>query len=141
MSNPGPASTTAAPLQNISSNQAIRLLAYKLAVNMGVAGDTSFPTIDTSNYSVYTVVVTNASASLAQAVAGLYTAPSGGGTTIVTTAALSALTAATKVASMTVATTDRQTVTTLYMRVTTANTAAATADVFVYGYDFSGSST
>lgn len=141
MSNPGPASTIAAPLQNLSSNQAIRLIAYKLAVNMGVAGDTPLPSIDSANYSVSQVIVTNASASLAQAVMGLYTAPSGGGTTIVTTAALSALSTSAKVASMTVASTDRVTVTTLYARVTTANTAAATADVFVYGYDFSGSST
>jgi len=132
-------STATAPLENLSSNQAIRLLAYKLAVNMGVAGDTELQTIATSNYSVYTVVVTNASASLAQAVMGLYTAPSGGGTTIVTTAALSALSSSVKVASMTVASTDRVTVTKLYARVTTANTAAATADLYVYGYDFSGS--
>jgi len=138
MSNPGPASTTGYPLENLSSNQAIRLLAYKYAVDMGTAGDTVIPTIATKNYSVSAVIVTNASASLAQAVAGLYTAPSGGGTTIVTTAALSALTTAAKVASMTVASTDRQTTLNLYMRVTTANTAAATADVYVYGYDFTG---
>ncbi len=134
-------STATAGLENLSSNQAIRLLAYKLAVNMGVAGDTELQTIATANYSVSAVIVTNATASLAQAVMGLYTAPSGGGTTIVTTAALSALSTSAKVASMTVASTDRVTVTKLYTRVTTANTAAATADVFVYGYDFSGSST
>lgn len=132
-------STSTAPLQNLSSNQAVRLLTSKYAVNMAVAGDTILPTITTANYSVSAVVVTNASASLAQAVAGLYTAPSGGGTTIVTTAALSALSSSVKVASMTVASTDRVTVTSLYFRVTTANTAAATGDVYIYGYDFSGS--
>lgn len=141
MSNPGPATTTGTPLQNLSSNQAIRLLAIKLAVNMGATGDTELLTIDTVNYSVSNVVVTNATASLAQAVGGVYTAPSGGGTMIVGSAALSALSASTKVAQMTVASTDRQTGLKLYFRVATANTAAATADVAIYGYDFSGSST
>ena len=105
---------------------------------MGTAGDTIIPTIGTANYSVSHVIVTNASASLAQAVAGLYSAPAGGGTEIVTTAALSALSTAAKVASMTVASTDAQTTLKLYFRVTTANTAAATADVFIYGFDFTG---
>jgi len=138
MSNPGPAVTTGTPLQNLSSNQAIRLLAVTYDVNMGITGDTVLPLIASSNYSVSNVVVTNATASLAQAVGGVYTAPSGGGTMIVGSAALSALSTAAKVAQMTIASTDAQTTNKLYFRVATANTAAATADVYVMGYDFSG---
>jgi hypothetical protein len=132
-----PATQLSTGLINLSSNQAIRLLAFAKSVNVGITGDTALPLIATAKYSVSNVIVTNASASLAQAVAGLYTATGGGGTTIVTTAALSAATGSTIVIQQTVASTAVATVPNLYYRVTTANTAAATADVYVYGYDFS----
>ena len=136
-SNPGPAITTGVPLQNLSSNQAIRLIGKATSVNVGAVGDTAIQTIDTSSFSVAYVVVTNASASLAQAYGALYTLPSAGGTAIVAAAALSSLSTSAKVMSMTVASTDNPGVTKLYFRCTTANTAAATCDVYVYGYDFS----
>lgn len=132
-----PATQLATGLQVLSSNQALRLLAFAKSVILGSTGDTPLPLIATAKYSVANVIVTNASASLAQAVAGLYTAINGGGTTIVTTAALSAATGSTIVVQQTVLSTAVATVPNLYYRVTTANTAPATADVYVYGYDFS----
>ena len=80
---------------------------------------------------------TNASVSLSSAAAGLFTAPSAGGTGVVANAALSALTGSTIVSQRTVASTAIQTGQNLYLNVGTAQGAAATMDVYVYGYDFS----
>ena len=135
MANPGPATTVSNHPQNLASNQAIRLLASYQSVNLNAAGDTVLPLIDTSRYSVSNVIVTNASISLTTATAGLFTAPSGGGTAIVADAALSACTSAAVVSQRTVASTAAQTGQNLYFNVGTAQGAAATADVFVYGYD------
>ena len=79
--------------------------------------------------------MTNASISLTTAAAGLFTAPSAGGTGIVANAALSALTGPTVVSERTVASTAVQTGQNLYFNVGTAQGAAATGDVYVYGYD------
>lgn len=136
MSNPGPATTSNTGLQNLSSDQAIRLLGKANSVSMNAVADTVIPMINTNSFSVTNVLVANASASLAQAHGGLFTAPAGGGTAIVADAALSGATTAAKVVSMTVASTDNPSVNNLYFRVGTVNTAAATADVYVYGYAF-----
>ena len=136
MSNPGAASTVSVGLQNLSSDQAIRLIGKANGVSLNAVADTVIPCINTSSFSVSHVLVTNASASLAQAYGALYTAPAAGGTAIVSPAALSACTTAAKVDSMTVASTDNPNVNNLYFRCTTVNTAAATADVYVYGYTF-----
>ena len=137
MANPGPASTTSNHPQNINSNQSIRLLGYAQGVNVNAVGDTALPIINSSTYSVKFVVVTNASISLTTAAAGLFTAPSAGGTGIVANAALSACTGPTVVSERTVASTATQQGQNLYFNVATAQGAAATADVYVYGYDFS----
>ena len=137
MANPGPASTTSNHPQNINSNQSIRLLGYAQGVNVNALGDTVLPIINSSVYSVKFVVVTNASISLTTAAAGLFTAPSAGGTGIVANAALSACTGSTVVSERTVASTATQQGQNLYFNVATAQGAAATADVYVYGYDFS----
>lgn len=138
MANPGPASTQTIHPQNVLSNQAIRLLAVFTGVNVNATGDTANLKIaNASNWSVSNVVFTNASISLTTAAAGLFTAPSGGGTAIVANAALSALTASTVVSQRTVASTAIQTGENLYVNVGTAQGAAATMDVYVYGYDFS----
>lgn len=140
MSNPGPAVTTNTPVQNLSSDQAIRLLGKVNGVSMNAVADTIIPMINTGSFSVSNVIVTNASASLAQAVAGTYTAAAAGGTTIVTAAALSGATGPSIVVQQIVASTANPGVTapqnSLYFRVTTVNTAAATADVYIYGYAF-----
>ena len=138
MANPGPASTVTIHPQNVLSNQAIRLLAVFTGVNVNATGDTANLKIaNASNWSVSNVVFTNASISLTTAAAGLFTAPSGGGTAIVANAALSALTSSTVVSQRTVASTAIQTGDNLYINVGTAQGAAATMDVYVYGYDFS----
>jgi hypothetical protein len=140
MSNPGPATTTNTGLQNLSSDQAIRLIGKINGASLSAVGDNIIPCIATSSFSVTAVIVTNASASLAQAYGALYTAPAAGGTAIVSAAALSAATGAGIVVAHTIASTANPGITapqnTLYYRCTTANTAAATADVYVYGYVF-----
>jgi hypothetical protein len=135
MANPGPATTVANHPSNLASNQAIRLLASYQGVNVNAAGDTVLPINNTSSYSVSNVVFTNASVSLTTALAGVFTAPSAGGTAIVANAALSAMTSASVVSQRTVATTAAQTSQNLYVNVGTVQGAAATMDVFVYGYD------
>ncbi len=135
MANPGPATTVANHPSNLATNQAIRLLASYQGVNVNAAGDTVLPINNTSSYSVSNVVFTNASVSLTTALAGVFTAPSAGGTAIVANAALSAMTSASVVSQRTVATTAAQTSQNLYVNVGTAQGAAATMDVFVYGYD------
>lgn len=135
MANPGPATTVANHPQNLSTNQAIRLLASFQGVNVNATGDTVLPIINTDRYSVSNVVFTNASTSLTTALAGVFTAPSAGGTAIVANAALSALTSASVVSQRTVASTAAQSGQNLYVNVGTAQGAAATMDVFVYGYD------
>jgi len=138
MSNPGPASSTTIHPSNLASNQAIRLLGFAIGVNVNSTGDQAVIAINNStNYSVSNVVFTNASISLTTAAAGLFTAPSAAGTGIVANAALSALTSATVVSQRTVAATGIQTGQNLYLNVGTAQGAAATMDVYVYGYDFS----
>jgi hypothetical protein len=135
MANPGPATTVANHPSNLSSNQAIRLLASFQGVNLNATGDTVLPVNNTTSYSVSNVIVTNASTSLTTAAAGVFPAPTAGGTAIVANAALSACTGATVVSQRTVASTAAQTTQNIYFNVATAQGAAATADVFVYGYD------
>ena len=135
MANPGPAVTISNHPIQLGTNQAIRLLASYQGVNVNATGDTVLPILDTGSYSVSNVIFTNASTSLTTALAGVFTAPSAGGTGIVANAALSALTGATVVSQRTVASTASQAGQNLYVNVGTAQGAAATMDVFVYGYD------
>jgi len=135
-SNPGPAITQGGHPQVLGSNQALRLLSSAVGVNANATGDTVLPLLDSTSYSVKFVVFTNASTSLTTAAAGLFPAPSAGGTAIVANAALSALTSSTVVSERTVASNIVQTTQNLYVNVGTAQGAAATFDVYVYGYDF-----
>jgi hypothetical protein len=138
MANPGPASTSTIHPSNLASNQAIRLLGVATGVNVNATGDQAVIAINNStSYSVSNVVFTNASISLTTAAAGLFTAPAAAGTGIVANAALSALTGSTVVSQRTVASTAIQAGQNLYLNVGTAQGAAATMDVYVYGYDFS----
>jgi hypothetical protein len=138
MANPGPATTTTIHPSNLASNQAIRLLGVATGVNVNATGDQATIAITNStNYSVSNVVFTNASISLTTAAAGLFTAPSAAGTGVVANAALSGMTASTVVSQRTVASTAIQSAQNLYLNVGTAQGAAATMDVYVYGYDFS----
>jgi len=137
MANPGPASTVTIHPQNVLSNQAVRLLAVATGVNVNATGDVAVLNIaNSANWSVANVVFTNASTSLTTAAAGVFTAPAAGGTAIVSNAALSALTGSTVVSQRTVASTAINTGQYLYINVGTAQGAAATMDVYIYGYDF-----
>ncbi len=135
MSNPGPASTQSNHPSGLATNQAIRLLASYQSVNVNSTGDTVLPIQNSGRWSVSNVVFTNASVDLTTAEAGVFTAPSAGGTAIVADAALSAMSSASVVSQRTVASTAAQTGSNLYVNVSTAQGAAATMDVFVYGYD------
>lgn len=156
MANPGPAIATStnaqavlAPIQNpvvggsmdYQGKNELRLLAYAKGVNVNATGDTPLPLINTTQFSVFQVVFTNASISLTTATAGVFTAVAAGGTAIVANAALSGLTGPTIVSQRTIASTAvAQGVPAnpnLYLNVGTAQGAAATMDVYVYGYDFS----
>ena len=137
MANPGPATTVTTNNIILASNQALRLLGVVKGVNVNATGDTVIPIITATTYSVANVIMTNASISLSAALAGVFTAPAAGGTAIVANAALSGLTGPTIVSQRTIASTVAQTSQTLYVNVGTAQGAAATVDVYVYGYDFS----
>ena len=138
MANPGPAVTTSQHPQLVGTNQAIRLLAVKQGVNANATGDNLLQVINSSNYSVYQVVVVNASISLTTATFAVYTAAAKGGTAIVAAAtALSPNTGATVVNPYTVAATATQSGQILYVNIATAQGAAATFDIYIYGYDFS----
>ena len=138
MANPGPSSTTTIHPSNLASNQAIRLLGVATGVSVSALGDEAVIQINNStNYSVSNVIFTNASASLSTAEAGLFTAPSAGGTAIVADAALSAMTSAAVVSQRTVATTNTQSAQNLYVNVSAVQAGTVTMDVYVYGYDLS----
>jgi hypothetical protein len=139
MSNPGPATTTSTHPSNLGTNQALRLLASAQGVSLGQTGDAAtLPINNSTTYSVYQVIVTNASADVSTGYVGVFTAPSGGGTAIVSNAVLTGVTGSTVVSQRTVASTAAQTSQNLYLRVGTAVT--GTVDVYVFGYDFSQSS-
>jgi len=135
MSNPVPASTQTNHPSGLATNQAIRLLASAQGVNVNATGDTVLPVQNSGRWSVSNVVFTNASVDLTTAEAGVFTAPSAGGTAIVADAILSAMSSASVVSERTVASTAAQTGGNLYVNVSVAQGAAATMDVFVYGYD------
>jgi hypothetical protein len=122
----------------VPQNQ-LRLLAVAKGVNVNATGDQATLQIITANpFSVFQVVMTNASISLTTALAGVFTAPAAGGTAIVANAALATLTGPTIVFQRTIASTAVQSnVLNLYLNVGTAQGAAATIDVYVYGYDLS----
>jgi hypothetical protein len=105
-------------------------------MNINSAGsDNSIP-IGVPKYIVRRVIITNASTSLAVSVAtiGVFTAASGGGTTIVTGATITGLTGATKFVDMTIAVnTDTVTAQTLFIRNILAHGSAATVDVYLFG--------
>jgi hypothetical protein len=122
------------------------LIGRMLGVNMNLAGsgaaaqDQSIPLFIGTNVSfrVRRIVAMNASASLTTAVGGIYTATAQGGTAVVAAnQAYSALTGATLALDVPIVTTPGNTVwaggTPLIVNLSTAQGAAATCDMFVYG--------
>jgi len=135
-----PNSSTSIHPQTLSSNQGLRLLGSAQSVNLnagtGAAGDTPITIINSTSYVVTHVVMTNASISLTTALAGLFTAPAAGGTAIVANAALSGMTTAAYAFLRTIAAPSTAfTGQTVYLNTGTAQGAAATCDVYVYGFD------
>jgi len=112
------------------------MLGKKIGANFNSTADQAIP-IGSGKYIVRRVIVTNASTSLTTAVGGVYTATAKGGTVVVASAqTYSFLTSATL--SMDAVLTDAATANTLtaaslYLSLTTAQGAAATADIMVMG--------
>jgi hypothetical protein len=135
MSNPGPAITASTHPTNLATNQALRLIASAQGVNLNIVADTIAPILSPGNVSVASIVVANASTSLTTAEIGVYTLAGGNGVAVKSAYAVSGnnsttavvVTAATSIASVASSP--------LFIRCTTAQGAAATADVFIYGYD------
>jgi len=135
MSNPGPASTQSIHPSNLATNQALRLIASAQGVNLNLVADTVAPILVAGNVSVQSIIVANASTSLTSAYLAVYTGPGATGTTVKSTYALSGNDSTTKVVVTAATSTNSITGTPLYIRNTTVQGAAATADVFIYGYD------
>lgn len=136
--NPGPAITTGANSQvGYFGTVGPRLLGKYIGVNANTTTtDYQIPLINTGIYSPITIIYCNASISLTTATAGLFSSVGGSGT-ITADAALSGMTTALKVVKPAV-TTDILSGDYMYLRVGTAQGAAATFDVYVYGYDLNG---
>ena len=136
MANPGPASTQTNHPSNLATNQALRLLASAQSVNLNSVGDTVANVVNRlGNISVQSIIVANASVDLTTAQLAVYTGAGATGTAVKTAYALTGNSASDKVVITAASDTDALTVDQLYIRCTTAQGAAATADVFIYGYD------
>jgi hypothetical protein len=143
MSNPGPAVTQSTHPSNLNSQQALRVIAVQKGLSVAALGDTAVQVINSATYVPVSVVIANGVGSTGTAVDvssvhfGVYTAKSQGGNAVLTQAALTSNTGnpyVTVSASSTANT--AETAQTLYFNVSSA-TAAATVDVYVYGYDLS----
>jgi hypothetical protein len=125
----------------ISRYQALEgheVLLGRITANMNITTDQAI-TINRENttrkFIITRIVVTNASTSLTTAAGGVYPAVSKGGTAIVAAAqAYSSLTGPTIVLNTTLAVNRNYDINTIYFSLTTAQGAAATADVLVYGF-------
>jgi hypothetical protein len=91
----------------------------------------------TPNWILRGFTIANASASLATSpTISLFTAPSGGGSNLITAASASGLTASNLYLDFTLSATATSTIltsTTLYIRTGASNAVAATADFYIYG--------
>jgi hypothetical protein len=140
MANPGAATTVTAHPQTLSSNQAIRLIAYATSVSINATGDAAItlPVINTTSYNITNVIITNANKDVSAGYLAIWTQPAGAGTEIVTNAALTSNTSSAFVTKSTVVSatgTTNLSAQTFYVKVGTA-VAGGTVDIFVYGTDF-----
>lgn len=117
------------------------LLGKLISANMNSTSDQRIVMFSNpSKFILRRIVVTNASISLTTAAGGVYTAASKGGTAVVASSqAYSSLSASTLFLDLTLSTTGsasttvKSSIPNLYLSLTTAQGAAATADVYVYG--------
>lgn len=135
MSNPGPASTQTIHPTNLATNQALRLIASAQGVNLNSVADTIAPILAAGSVSVQSIIVANASTNLTTAQLAVYTGAGATGTAVKSAYALTGNSSSAKVVVTAATSTDAVSGTPLYIRCTTAQGAAATADVFIYGYD------
>ena len=140
MANPGAATTTTVHPQVLSSNQAIRLIAYATSVSINATGDAAItlPVINTTTYNVTNVVITNANKDVSSGALAIWTGAAGTGTEIVTNAALTNNTSSAFVTKSTVVAatgTANLSAQVFYVRIGTA-VASGTVDIYVYGTDF-----
>ena len=148
MSNPGPATTVSAHPSNVTTNQALRLLAVAKGVNLNAVAYTPVQVNNSTAYLPKEMIVTNVNnagsvVSLSTSTAlGITTTNAGSPSSLfgaLTTAQISALstavlgTAYLDSSSTSLAYNNQ----TLYVDVTVASGATGTGDVYVYGYDFS----
>jgi hypothetical protein len=137
MANPGAASSSFGNFV-LDPQNAYRLIAFAKNVNVAAAGDTPMTVITPSGYAAAQVVTVNSPGSAADvhlATVGIYTAPAQGGTTLLTTAALTGQTTA-AFAYVRAATNPSVITNTpnLYVNVGTT-VASGIVDVMLYGYD------
>jgi hypothetical protein len=146
MSNPGPAVTTSGHPSNVTTDQALRLLAVVKGVNSNYVGSTAVQINNTNNYLPTSVIYTNANnagavANESSTVASIYTAPGGSGGTGSEVFAATTLANLTAIAGTQVVTAYESTLAfsaqTLYVYVGTASGVVGTFDAYIYGYDFS----
>ena len=117
------------------------LLGTLIGANMNSTADQIITMFSNpAKYIIRRIVVANASISLTTAAGGVYTAASKGGTAVVASSqAYSSLSASTLFLDLTLSTTGsasttvKSSIPNLYLSLTTAQGAAATADVYVYG--------
>jgi hypothetical protein len=140
MANPGAASTSTIHPSQLSTNQAIRLLAYGANVSINATGDAAVLSINnSSSFAVTNVIITNANKDVSAGYLALWTGPAGTGTEIVTNAALTSNTSSAFVTRSTVVSgtlTTNLSAQNVYVKVGTA-VSGGTVNVYVYGYDFS----
>ena len=138
MANPGPATTITGNNQSLTTMQALRLIGVVKGLSVAAAGDTAFSVIAAASFVPVTVITANANVTMATATVGIYTAPSQGGTAVLTTAALTGQTTNTfaYVRAATATSTNVSGVVTLYANVG-VTVATGTVDLYLYGYDTS----
>jgi hypothetical protein len=140
MANPGAASSTTIHPSQLSTNQAIRLLAYGANVSINTTGDVAVLSINnSSSFAVTNVLITNANKDVSAGYLALWTGPAGTGTEIVTNAALTSNTSSAYVTRSTVVSgtlTTNLSTQNIYVKVGTA-VSGGTVNIYVYGYDFS----
>jgi hypothetical protein len=112
------------------------LLGVLKGVNMNITTDNTVP-LQANSFILRRIVMTNASISLTTAAGGIYTAAAKGGTAVVAAAQVYAtLTAPSVSLDLTIAAAGLNVVlsgTSLFLNLTTAQGAAATADLYIYG--------
>ena len=148
MSNPGPATTVSAHPSNVTTNQALRLIAVAKGVNLNAVAFTPIPVNNSTAYLPKELIVTNvnnngAVVSLSTTTALSITTTNVGSPSSLFGALTTAQIAALSTSTLGTAYLDSSSTSlslanqTLYADVTVASGATGTGDVYVYGYDFS----